>query len=120
MLHPYEVKGEHSINLNRSKLTLKAVEVILRMLQENGEVYVLNAAAEPPQTLVEIWAELAGHSVQKLHLEEGDVLFVNPEAVDIDALMRATCIKVPIVPVYSEHGLTVSDSLAVVRNPKKI
>ena len=74
MTHPYQVDSAYAINLNGSKVTLAVLEVIARKLEENGQVYVLNAHKEESlhPTLVEMWAELARRTQNAEFQEEFD------------------------------------------------
>jgi hypothetical protein len=122
MLHPYEVKGEHAINFNGSRITLSALEHILRMIQKHGEVYAFNLSTEPPQTLVELWAELNVQAeqreikdyVKKLDFKDGDVLFVDSDVVEFNTLIRGFPIhkgRVSLVPVSVPYGKTLDQCI---------
>ena len=61
--------------------------------------------------------EQVSNYIQKLHLKEGDALFIDAEAVDIQHLKSLGLIKVPIIAVYRTPGMSVADHLAVAANP---
>jgi hypothetical protein len=61
--------------------------------------------------------EQISNHIQKMQLKEGDVLFIDGNAVDIRHLEDAGIVKVPIVPVHRQPGLSVADHIAAVGNP---
>jgi hypothetical protein len=69
------------------------------------------------QEVQELFEKQIVSSIQKLQLKEGDVLFVNPEAVDMECLVVSGTVKVPVVGVYVTPGSSVADQLAVASNP---
>jgi len=51
--------------------------------------------------------------IVKYHAEDGDVLFVNADAINVSVLKQLDIAKrVIIIPVHCEPGVSVSDSVA--------
>lgn len=59
--------------------------------------------------------------VLRWSVKDGDVLFVNADAVDIDAFRRLNLgVRVIIIPVQCQPGTSISDSVAVLQTKEVV
>lgn len=73
---------ETRLNLNGEGLTISAIEELCRLLPPTGKITLENVG---PSSISRLLIELL-NSVTIARLREGDILFVNGESVDIEAM----------------------------------